>query len=139
MGLLGVLLGVFPLPLAHASCAGPLLGVGEAFDDAYAPVSGLLPAPDSGVIVSGTWFHTGCDDGGQGGCSWTSTQEPMLDVDLVLVQGDSSWVLGTVSASSRKDRYAITWEVEVPTDAQTGAATLHASGAELPVEISGSS
>ena len=60
----------------------------------------------------------------------------MLDVDLVLQQGDVSWVLGTASASSREDSYAITWTADVPPDAKAGPATLQAGGVELPVEIS---
>ena len=60
----------------------------------------------------------------------------MRDVDLVLEQGSSSWDLGTRSASSREESYAITWAVQVPADAQPGPATLRAGGDELPVEIS---
>lgn len=135
LGLLGVLLGLVPLPLAQASCVGPYLGVGDTVDDVRPPESGLLPTPGADVTVSGVWFHTGCDDGGQGGCAAASSEAPMLDEDLVLQQGDSSWVLGTASASSRDDSYAITWEAEVPLDAQAGLATLRAGGVELPVEI----
>ena len=137
LSLFGVLLGLVPLPLAVASCVGPLLGVGDAVDDARPPESGVLPAAGADVTVSGVWFHTGCDDTGQGaGCSATSTEEPMRDVDLVLEQGGVSWVLGTRSASSREDRYTLSWAVQVPADAQPGPATLRAGGAELPVTVS---
>jgi hypothetical protein len=138
LGLFAALLGL-PLPLAQASCVGPLLGVGNAIDDARPPTSGELPVRGEDVIVSGIWFGTGCEDTGTTGCSVPVTvdrEAPMRDVDLVLEQGSSTWVLGTQNASDEEDSYRITWAVKVPADAQAGPATLRAGGAELPVEIS---
>ncbi len=137
LGLLAALLGV-PRPLAQASCVGPLLGVGNAVADAPPPDSGKLPAAGADDSVSGIWFFTGCDDSGTSGCSVpvaVDRQVPMRDVDLVLEQGGSSWVLGTQDPSSDEDDYAVTWAVQVPPDAQPGPATLRAAGAELPVDI----
>jgi len=138
LGLSCALLGLVPLPAARASCAGPILAVGTTVDEARPADIGVLPAPGADVTVSGIWFHTGCDDTGQGaGCSApASTEAPMRDVDLVLEQGGSSWTLGAQDASSRRDRYAVTWETQVPRDAQPGPATLRAGFGELPVEVS---
>ncbi|MEJ5868497.1 hypothetical protein WDV85_12200 [Pseudokineococcus sp. 5B2Z-1] len=139
VGLSCALLGLVPVPAARASCAGPLFAVGATVDDARAPDSGVLPAPGADVTVSGVWFRTGCDDTGQGaGCSApASTEAPMRDVDLVLEQGDRSWTLGTQDASSREDRYAISWTGHVPPGARPGPATLRAGSSALPVHISG--
>jgi len=137
LGLSCALLGLVPLPAAQASCVGPVFAVGDAVDDARPPQVGVLPAPGGDVTVSGVWFHTGCDDTGQGaGCSApASTEAPMRDVDLVLQQGDASWILGTQNAASRADRYAITWTTQVPTGVRPGPATLRAGLSQLPVEI----
>lgn len=133
------LLGLVPLPAAHASCVGPIFAVGDTVYDSDPPARNVLPAPGADVTVSGVWFHTGCDDTGQGsGCSApASTEAPMRDVDLVLEQGDASWTLSTQDAASRQDRYAITWTAQVPPEARPGLATLRANSGELPVEISG--
>ena len=134
------LLGLVQLPLAAASCVGPTLGVGDSVDGDRPPKTGLLPTAEADVVVSGVYFHTGCEDTSQaGGCAARASvdrEAPMRDVDLVLEQGSSSWDLGTRSASSREESYAITWAVQVPADAQPGPATLRAGGDELPVEIS---
>lgn len=58
----------------------------------------------------------------------------MREVDLVLVQGEASWTLGTQDAD---DSYAISWTAQVPPDAQPGPAILRAGYGDLPVEISG--
>ena len=138
LALFGALLGLVPLPLAQASCIGPVIGVGDHVDDARPPETGLLPMAGADVIVSGVYFRTGCEDSSQaGGCAVpVDSEAPMRDVDLVLEQGGSSWVLGTQSASSREESYAITWAVQVPADAQPGPATLRAGDDELRVEIS---
>ena len=139
VGLSCALLGLVPPPPARASCAGPVFAVGETVDDARAPDDGVLPAAGSAVTVSGVWFHTGCDDTGQGaGCSApASTEAPMRGVDLVLEQGDASWTLGRQDAAPRADRYAITWTAQVPPDVRPGPATLRAGSSELPVEVPG--
>ncbi len=139
LGLSCALLGLVPVPAARASCAGPVVAVGETVDDARAPVSGVLPAPGADVTVSGVGFHTGCDDTGQGaGCSApASTEAPMRDVELVLQQGDRSWTLGTQDAAPRDERYAIIWTGQVPPEARPGPATLRAGSSGLPVQISG--
>lgn len=137
LGLSGALLGLVPVPAAQASCVGPVFAVGETVDGAAPPDSDVLPAPGGDLTVSGVWFHTGCDDTGQGsGCSApASTEAPMRNVDLVLEQGDASWLLGTQDAASRQDRYAITWIAQVPPGAQPGPATLRAGVNDLLVEI----
>lgn len=139
LGLSCALLGLVPLPAARASCAGPVLAVGEAVADAGSPARGVLPGPGADVTVSGAWFHTGCDDTGQGaGCSAPeSTEAPMRDVDLVLEQGDASWTLGTQDAASREERYAVSWTGQVPLDVRPGPAVLRAGDGELAVEIAG--
>lgn len=136
VGFFGVLLGVVPLPFAQADCVGPLLGVGPSVDDVEPPENGVLPAAGTAVTVSGVWFHTGCDDAGEvTGCSATSSEAPMRDVDLVLEQGAKLWVIGTESAAARDDQYAVLWSAAIPADVQQGPAILRAGGAELPVTI----
>ncbi|WP_336921560.1 hypothetical protein [Aquipuribacter sp. SD81] len=134
VGLLVTLPGL-PLPLAHASCVGPLLGVGAAVDDTDPPATSVLPLPGAEVEVSGVWFVDGCDDTA-GGCAVPVDESRPLDgVELLLEQDGRAWLPGTQDASGEDEDYRISWTVQVPADVRTGPATLRAAGAELAVEI----
>lgn len=61
-----------------------------------------------------------------------------MEVPLVLVQGDHSWLLGSADAGPAEEHYAITWAVTIPDDAQPGGARLEAGDATaLAVSIAG--
>ena len=134
LGLLAVLLGGWPVPAATAGCAGPQLAVGQRVEPEPAPTAVTIGQV---VTVTGEWFHTGCDDTGQGaGCGAPpSEQEPMRGVSLVLEQGGTTVPLGTADAGDRSDRYRVDWQAQVPSDLQPGPATLQAGGASLAVEL----
>ena len=133
------LLGAWPVRGAAAGCAGPVLAVGR-------PAGGVPATPSAAVVVvelgattsvSGEWFHSGCDDTGQGaGCDAPeSEEEPLRGVPLVLEQGPTSAVLATADALDRRDRYGISWQVRVPAQFRPGAAVLRAAQATLPVQL----
>jgi hypothetical protein len=134
------LLGVGYEPVAAASCAGPSIAVGSSVDPARPPSTGTLHR-DTDTVVSGLFFHQGCEDTGVPpgpGCRPAppaDPQSPMSDVELTLVQGDRTWILGAADAADRDRLYAITWTVSVPADTRTGAALLRAASASLPVQI----
>jgi hypothetical protein len=111
--------------VASAACAGPAL---------QAPADLSLRAPSS---VSGVWFHSGCDDTGQGsGCGAPASEEaPLSNVGLVLEQGAQVVTLAKADARSKDDRYGITWPVQLPPGFVEGPAVLRAGGATLDVEL----
>lgn len=113
--------GLFAPTSASASCVGGRLTVGTA-------------SLGGDLAVDGEWFHEGCDDGGGAGCSATSTESPMQDVDVVLEQNGTSWTLATVDASGRSENYAIHWSGPLPDGVVAGPATVTADGGE-PVEV----
>lgn len=134
------LLGTWPQSRAAASCVGPTLAVGPVDPEGTAqpPAAVALAAA---VTVEGAWFHTGCDDAGQGsGCRAPASEEaPMQDVTLRLEQGTTSAVLGTSDAADRQDRYGIRWRVRVPPGFQAGPAELSAGGSVLLVQLTSAS
>ena len=138
--LVAALLGSWPQSRAVASCVGPTLAVGPVAPEGTAqpPAAVELAAV---VTVDGEWFHTGCDDAGQGaGCGAPASEEaPMRDVTLRLEQGTTSAVLGTSDAADRQDRYAIRWRVQVPPGFQAGPAEFSAGGSVLLVELTSAS
>lgn len=121
----GLALGIVPLDVASAACAGPAL---------QAPADLSLRAPSS---VSGVWFRSGCDDTGQGsGCGAPASEEaPLSNVGLVLEQGAQVVTLAKADARSKDDRYGITWPVQLPSGFVEGPAVLRAAGATLDVEL----
>ena len=122
------LLGLAPVGAASASCGGPLLGPADA-----PLVLGLGPA----TPLTGEGFVVGCDDTGQGaGCGAPPSEEsPLQDVALVLEQGRTSVELGTADAADREERYAVSWQVQVPDGFRPGAAVLRAASAVRAVEL----
>lgn len=88
--------------------------------------------------MTGRWFFDGCSDVYVStGCgpSWPlETQTPRTGVDLVLTQGDRTWVLGTADAGPEPD-WGVRWRVRIPPDARNGPATLSADTPEVPIVL----
>lgn len=128
---------------AVGGCVGPIIGLGSTAP--VQPPSETAPATvdrSGQVSVSGRWFFTGCSDTYVGGgCSGDGpsrpleTQSPMAGVRLELVQGTTTWPLGTVDATGDDD--VVAWQVRIPEGARNGPAILAAGGAELPIVITG--
>lgn len=91
------------------------------------------------MVVSGRYFHTGCEDTVAYGCAGpkppSDPESPQLGVVLILQQGDETWELGTADAGARANGYPITWPIRIPADSVSGAATLVAGTARLDVTI----
>ena len=132
-------LSLVPTGGASGSCAGPMLStrsLGEGPPTLY--VGGLTE-------VTGRWFVDGCDDtGGQSafGCGAPEPLEeerPLRDVELRLVQGHRSWVLGKADAGTAEEGRLgqVSWTFRVPMTAKDGPATLRAGDAELKVVVGG--
>lgn len=128
---LGGLLGLWPVGAAVAGCTGPVLSL--TAQDPGPPLVALA----SDLTVTGEWFHSGCDDTGQGsGCGAPPSEEaPLSDVELFVEQSGRSVLLGTSDAADRSDRYAIAWDVDLPAGLRPGPAVLRAAGAELPLQL----
>lgn len=138
-------LGVLPVTPAAASCVGPQLVIGTD-PEAASLGGGESPAPvtvarDGSLQVAGEWFREGCDDTSAAGAGCAgppaSSESSMREVDLVLEQGGSSWTLGTADAAGRGERYAISWQVDLPSEVVAGPAVVSAGGVGIPVEVSG--
>ncbi|WP_121253659.1 hypothetical protein [Nocardioides ferulae] len=133
----------FPQQPAAASCAAPSLEVPGA---ARTPV--VLHAGER-VTVTGRGFVEGCDDTGGGsvlGCSGGDegeTEEPMSDVELVLLHGrptPTQVSLAVADAGTADDGRLgqVTWTFTVPADQPLGPAVLKTEGSEpLRVRIVG--
>ena len=129
-------LGLVPVGSASASCAGPVLKTNGPGQATIAPVAQTLREP---FTVSGEWFHSGCDDTGQGsGCGAHQRGEaPLKDVELILEQGTQTTAVATADASSQSKRYSVMWTVDVPSTFIAGPALLRAAGAVLPIDLQG--
>lgn len=128
---------------ASAGCTGPSI---------YAPAAGAparqgtAPAPPpvarlragDPVTIEGIGFFTGCadvfEDDGCGAPRAADPQKPRQDVPLELVQGGTTWPLGTADATGA-DSYATTWEARVPDQVRPGSAELRAGTATLAVLV----
>lgn len=132
--MLGAAFAPFPHGPASADCASPYL---------TAPESHVLErgAP---VVVEGRAFMDGCRDtmdcSGFLGCDDCEYEdpppEPLEDVALRLVQGERSWLLGRTDAGAAEngEQGRVTWDVDVPVDAEPGPARLVPDHAQ-PVRI----
>jgi hypothetical protein len=130
-------LAVAPLPEqpASASCAAPYLEVDER----------TTLSPGTTVTIEGGAFVDGCRDvmvcgsgwGCDDGCEYPDPPPvPYEDVELRLVQGQRSWVLGTSDAGTAEDdqQGRVRWTVDLPTGAEPGRARLVADHAG-PVQV----
>lgn len=136
------LLGIVQSPGAAAGCSGPSLAVGTPADDEWPPpTKAVAIARGQPTTVSGIFFHAGCEDVVSPsflGCHAqppSDPQSPLTGVDLTLVQGDRTWVLGTADAAERDEQYAISWTASIPDGAAAGPAELRAGGAVLAVQL----
>lgn len=120
-----------------------MLAVGTVTDTGNPPASGGSLTAGQDVTVSGAWFRSGCDDTGRpaAGCGvgsgQRSTEAPLTQVQLVLQQGRSRWVIDTRDAAGRADQYTLTWQGRIPKAVRPGPAELTADVATLPVLITG--
>lgn len=126
--------------VASGSCAGPRLAVGSAIDDANPPSTGGVVHRGQAVTVTGTLFHSGCEDTSAtgAGCSGspaapTDPEAPLRNVQLTLHQRSRTSVLGTADATGK--HYSISWSWRLPSSVQRGPAQLRAATAVLPVTI----
>jgi hypothetical protein len=114
-----------PRDIAAASCAGPMLQVG---DQAHPVMTRGAP-----VTVEGKFFTVGCGDSisvTEGiGCSASKVHRdpivPMQDVTLSIRQGGHAWELGTADAGTSGDRLGrVRWTVVLPPSLRPGRAVL---------------
>jgi hypothetical protein len=137
LALCGGVLGLWSPPSALASCVGPQLRVGSGSSEAGDPPSAAEVPKSRPLTVSGEWFHEGCNDTGtSAGCSGPSpakAEPPMRDVILTLVQGSSSWALGTADAAGQN--YTISWAVRLPVGVEPGPAVLSTPSTQVTIEI----
>lgn len=127
------------LPLSYASCVGPIIGLGPTAPDyPTASAAPVLVDRDEVLVVTGNWFRDGCSDAyvstGCGPSRPLETETPRTGVDLVLTQGERTWVLGSADADGAPD-YGVTWTVRIPSDAQNGPAILSADIPEVPIVL----
>lgn len=136
------LVGLWAPDRAAASCVGPQVAVAvgagtpSVVSESAAPVE---VRPGDRLRVTGEWFHTGCEDT-QPGCSGppaSDREAPMQDVRLSLEQGTWTRQLGVVSAGSRAQRYAVSYDVTVPATVAPGAATLRVGPVGVPLVVAG--
>lgn len=112
----------FPHSPAWASCAAPYLKVPDA----------LVLERGATVVIEGRGFAECQDTGscsvglGCDSCEEPAPAEPRTNLQLMLVQGDSEWILGTEDAQSAEDNHLgwVKWIIEVPGDARPGRAKL---------------
>ncbi|HET8615870.1 MAG TPA: hypothetical protein VFL94_10120 [Actinomycetales bacterium] len=144
-------LGLLAPASAPASCVGPQLTVTTGADathgstaeaPAIAPSSPGSPTrvfPGDPLAVEGRYFHDGCADMVEvTACSGPRTvdpETPARQVELQLVQGDRSWVLGRADAGDAGTDYGIRWHVAVPDDVPSGPAQLVARGATAQLHV----
>jgi hypothetical protein len=103
---------------AAASCVGPQVTVSPA-----------EVAVGDDVLVSVEWLREGCNDH-----TGADEEQPLTDVPVSFVQGDTTVLLGTVSGTG--DRYTGSLTAAVPVTGVPGAATvtvLHGNAAPLTV------
>ena len=135
------LLGLVRSPGAAAGCVGTTLAVGASAEPGPQPSKAAAVVRGQPATVSGIFFHAGCEDTGSSsflGCRAappSDPQSPLTGVQLILVQGDRTWILGTADAADREAQYAISWNVSIPDDVAAGPAELRASDASLAVQI----
>ena len=137
----GSLLGVVHLPRSAASCVGPSLAVGASAEPGPSTSTAAVIVRGQPTTVTGMFFHAGCEDtvSSSPGCHAvppSDPQSPLTGVELTLVQGDRTWVLGTADAAGRDQQYAILWTASIPDGVAAGPAELRAGDAVLPVQIS---
>lgn len=130
-------------PASFAGCVGPQIAVGETVPESGAPSPSPSPAVmERGqlVVVSGKYFHSGCEDTVAYGClgpkAPSDPEAPLRGVVLTLQQGGNTWELATADAGDRTGHYAVTWQVRIPNGVATGAAILEAGTVSLDVTIS---
>lgn len=112
----------FPNGPAWASCAAPYLKVTDKLVlERGATITiegrGFAECQDIGSCSVGL----GCDS-----CEEPEPAEPSTILQLLLVQGDREWILGTEDAQSAEDDHLgwVRWIIEVPSDARPGRAKL---------------
>jgi hypothetical protein len=132
--MLGVASAPFPQDTASASCAAPYLKVIES----------LVLERGASVVIEGRSFIDGCQDSmscsGALGCDSCEYDDPppkpFEDVNLRLVQGDRSWLLGSTDAETAENNHQgwVTWNFDVPVGANPGPAKLVSDHAQ-PIRI----
>lgn len=132
--MLGVASAPLPQPPASASCAAPYLKATEP----------LALDRGASVVIEGRAFIDGCHDGmscsgvlGCESCKYDDPPpEPFEDVNLRLVQGDRSWLLGSTDAETAENNHEgwVTWNFGVPVGADPGSARLVADHAQ-PIRV----
>lgn len=129
-------LGVVAPQPSSASCAGSQL-VPATTSGPADTVPALVLHPGRSATVEGRFFHNGCEDsystGGCGRGKYDDPQSPMQGVVLTLRQGEREWPLGSADAADRDRGYAISWAVEIPTEARPGPAVLLAGSTQREV------
>ncbi|GAB2866947.1 hypothetical protein [Nocardioides pacificus] len=98
------------------------MGVTVRPRDAFAPFAQGPPLTDGCRDTMDCSGFLRCDD-----CECEDPPpEPLEEVALRLVQGERSWLLGRADAGAAEngERGWVTWEVDVPVDAEPGAARL---------------
>jgi hypothetical protein len=97
----------------------------------------VLVHPGEAIQVSGKGFFDGCNDTATTGCLGGSTEQtPAENVQLVLRQDGQSWPLGYANATNASEGYAVTWNLTLPTDVNTGPAVLVADAARAWLRVS---
>ena len=108
--------GLVSAPPASADCSGPSMSFSPQDVDRGGEVT------VTGEAWGDNCYDTGPPPNGEGVLG-----RPATDIEIVLTQGDTEWVLGTVDADKQ---YGFEEEMVVPTDASPGDAQLNARHTE---------